>query len=103
MLILDSSARNQNGNHRCIVWVMAKGAQRRGSIIFDHEGAPCIDRRFHRRCKGRWRGVLSRGFGPDSKRLRYKISGRTKQHVVEAEEEGRGARRRFEHDTDPQG
>jgi integrase len=63
---------------------MAKGAQGRGSIIFDHEGAPCIDSKFHRRCSGRWRGVLSRGFGPDGKRRRYKVSGRTKQDVLNA-------------------
>ena len=63
---------------------MAKGAQGRGSIIFYHEGAPCVDSRFHRRCRGRWRGVLSRGFGPDGTRRRYKVSGRTKQDVVDA-------------------
>ena len=33
---------------------------------------------------GRWRGVLSKGFGPDGRRRRYKVSGRTKQDVVEA-------------------
>jgi hypothetical protein len=63
---------------------MTKGAQGRGTIIFDHEGALCIDSRFHRRCSGRWRGVISRGFGPDGKRRRYKVSGRTKQDVVDA-------------------
>jgi hypothetical protein len=63
---------------------MAKGAQGRGSIIFDLEGAPCIDNKFHRRCSGRSRGVLSRGFGPDGKRKRYKVSGRTKQDVLNA-------------------
>src|SRR6476469_7617383 len=63
---------------------MGKGPQGRGSIIFDHEGAPCIDSRCHRYCRGRWRGVLSKGFGPDGRRRRYKVSGRTKQDVVEA-------------------
>jgi len=33
---------------------------------------------------GRWRGVLCKGFGPDGKRRRYKVSGRTKQDVIEA-------------------
>jgi integrase len=61
-----------------------KGAQGRGTIIFDHEGAPCTDSRYHRHCKGRWRGVLSRGFGPDGRRRRYKVSGRTKQDVIDA-------------------
>ena len=63
---------------------MGKGPQGRGSIIFDHEGAPCTDSRYHRHCRGRWRGVLSKGFGPDGRRRRYKVSGRTKQDVVEA-------------------
>jgi integrase len=63
---------------------MGRGPQGRGSIIFDHEGAPCTDSKYHRHCRGRWRGVLSKGFGPDGKRKRYKVSGRTKQDVVEA-------------------
>ena len=63
---------------------MGRGPQGRGSIIFDHEGAPCTDSRYHRHCQGRWRGVLSKGFGPDGRRRRYKVSGRTKQDVVEA-------------------
>ena len=63
---------------------MGKGPQGRGSIIFDHEGAPCTDSRYHRHCRGRWRGVLSKGFGPDGRRRRYKVSGRTKQDVVDA-------------------
>lgn len=33
---------------------------------------------------GRWHGVLCKGFGPDGKRRRYKVSGRTKQDVIEA-------------------
>src|SRR5260370_42582176 len=63
---------------------MGRGPQGRGSIIFDHEGAPCTDSRYHRHCRGRWHGVLSKGFGPDGRRRRYKVSGRTKQDVVEA-------------------
>jgi len=63
---------------------VGKGPQGRGSIIFDHEGAPCTDSRYHRYCRGRWRGVLSKGFGPDGRRRRYKVSGRTKQDVVDA-------------------
>ena len=54
-----------------------------GSIIFDHEGAPCTDK-YHRYCRGRWRGVLGKGFGPDGRRRRYKVGGRTKQDVIEA-------------------
>jgi len=63
---------------------VGRGPQGRGSIIFDHEGAPCTDSGYHRYCRGRWRGVLSKGFGPDGRRRRYKVSGRTKQDVVEA-------------------
>jgi hypothetical protein len=36
---------------------------------------------------GRWRGVLSNAsqcFGPDGRRKRYKVIGRTKQDVIEA-------------------
>jgi integrase len=66
---------------------VGEGVQGRGTIIFDHEGAPCTDSRYHRHCRGRWRGVLSRGFGPDGRRRRYKVSGRTKQDVIDALEE----------------
>ena len=31
---------------------MGKGPQGRGSIIFDHEGAPCTDSRYHRHSRG---------------------------------------------------
>ena len=48
---------------------VGKGAQGRGTIILDHEGAPCTDSRYPRHCKVRWRGVLSRGFGPDVEEL----------------------------------
>jgi hypothetical protein len=64
--------------------VVGKGAQGRGTIIFEHEATPCTDGRYHRHCKGRWRGVLSRGFGPDGRRRRYKVSGQTKQDVIDA-------------------
>ena len=75
------------------------GARRRGhgedAVYFDHEGAPCQDARNHQRCQGRWRGVVSVGFGPDGKRVRRKVSGKTKSAVADAlkalhEELGRG-------------
>jgi hypothetical protein len=40
--------------------------------------------RYHRYCRNRWRGVLSKDFGPDGRRRRYKVGGRTNQDVVEA-------------------
>ena len=63
---------------------MGKGSQGTGSIFFDHEGARCTDSRYHRRCPGRWRGEISKGFWPDGRRRRYKASGRTKQDVIDA-------------------
>ncbi len=35
----------------------------------------------HRHCKGRWRGSVSLGFGPDGKRIRPRVSGKTKTIV----------------------
>ena len=61
-------------------------AARRGhgedSIYFDHTG-DCRDPRYHRSCPGRWRGVVSLGMGADGRRVRRKVSGRTKQAVRE--------------------
>jgi hypothetical protein len=49
----------------------AVGTKRRGrgedSIIFDHEGTPCRDSRYHRHCSGRWRGIISKGYWPDGR------------------------------------
>jgi len=49
-------------------------------IFFEHD-APCRDSDRHRHCEGRWRGVISLGFGPDGKRIRRKVSGKTKTVV----------------------
>ena len=50
------------------------------SIYFDHaEG--CQDAEKHRHCRGRWRGVVSCGFDAGGKRIRKKVSGRTKTEV----------------------
>lgn len=52
------------------------------SIFFEHEGdALCRDSERHRRCAGRWVGIVSQGFGPDGKRLRRKVTGSTKSTV----------------------
>jgi hypothetical protein len=51
-------------------------------IFFEHDtDAPCRDSERHRNCTGRWRGVVSLGFGPDGKRIRRKVSGKTKSVV----------------------
>ena len=59
-------------------------AKRRGygedGIYFDHR-AECRDSAHHRTCAGRWRGVVSLGFNADGKRVRKKVSGKTKAEV----------------------
>ena len=59
-------------------------SKRRGygedSIYFDH-ASDCRDRQHHRGCLGRWRGSVSMGFGAGGKRVRRKVSGRTKTEV----------------------
>ncbi len=50
------------------------------SIYFDHS-SDCRDSQHHRGCPGRWRGSVSLGFGPDGRRIRRKVSGRTKTEV----------------------
>ena len=51
-------------------------------IFFEHTGL-CRDPDRHRNCPGRWRGVVSLGFGPDGKRIRRKVSGKTRAVVQE--------------------
>jgi integrase len=59
-------------------------ATRRGwgedGIFFEHT-APCRDSERHRHCQGRWRGVVSFGFGPDGRRIRRKVSAKSKAEV----------------------
>src|SRR5450432_100046 len=50
------------------------------SIYFDH-ASECRDGEHHRSCSGRWRGSVSLGFGPDGRRLRRKVTGRTRTQV----------------------
>ena len=50
------------------------------SIYFDH-ASECRDPHHHRGCLGRWRGSVSLGFGPDGRRVRRKVGGRTKTEV----------------------
>ena len=69
------------GPHCCYHETMSS---RRGwgqdGIFFEHDG-PCRDSERHRHCEGRWRGVISLGFGADGKRIRRKVSGKTKAIV----------------------
>jgi hypothetical protein len=61
-------------------------AKRRGygedGIYFDHR-ADCKDGAQHKTCAGRWRGVVSLGFSADGKRIRKKVSGKTRTEVKE--------------------
>src|SRR5260370_37784859 len=59
---------------------MARRGFREDAVYFDHSG-DCRDVRHHRGCPGRWRGAVSPGHGADGKRIRRKVSGRTKQEV----------------------
>ncbi len=56
------------------------------AIYFDHSG-DCRDTRYHKGCPGRWRGAVSLGYGPDGKRIRRKVGGRTKHEVKDKLEE----------------
>lgn len=59
---------------------MGRRGFREDAIYFDHSG-DCRDARHYKGCPGRWRGAVSLGYGPDGKRVRRKVSGRTKQEV----------------------
>jgi len=50
------------------------------SIYFDH-ASDCRDGQHHRGCQGRWRGSVSLGFGANGRRIRRKVSGRTKTEI----------------------
>jgi integrase len=49
-------------------------------IFFEHT-ALCRNPDRHRHCPGRWRGVISLGYSPDGKRIRRKVSGKTRAVV----------------------
>jgi integrase len=67
-----------------IFGTLAYMSARRGwgedGMFFEHT-APCRDSERHRHCQGRWRGVVSLGFGPDGKRIRRKVSGKSRAVV----------------------
>jgi hypothetical protein len=53
------------------------------TVLFDHEGTACRDARYHRRCSGRWRGIIDLGRDGSGRRRRKKVSGRTKSDVID--------------------
>ena len=65
---------------KCYAPAMSRRGFRDDAIYFDHSG-DCRDARNHKGCPGRWRGAVSLGYGPDGKRIRRKVGGRTKQEV----------------------
>ena len=65
---------------KCYAPAMSRRGFRDDAIYFDHSG-DCRDARSHKGCAGRWRGAVSLGHGPDGKRIRRKVGGRTKQEV----------------------
>ena len=72
-------------NHAGVSSVDDSGVLRQDSygedgIYFDHRG-DCRDSALHRTCAGRWRGVVLLGFDADGKRIRRKVSGKTKAEV----------------------
>ena len=71
----------KNGPHYCYPRPMtARRGWGEDGIFFEHT-APCRDSQRHQRCQGRWRGVVSLGSGPDGKRIRRKVSGKTRAAV----------------------
>ena len=60
------------------------GASRRGygedGIYFDCRD-DCRDSALHKTCSGRWRGVVSLGFDANRKRVRKKVTGKTRTEV----------------------
>jgi integrase len=58
--------------------------RRRGEdgISFEHRG-PCRDPGRHRHCPGLWRGEITLDYTDDGKRVRRKVSGKTKAAVVD--------------------
>lgn len=65
---------------------MPHAAIRRGhgddSIYYEHRvGTECADTPDHKACSGRWRGAISLGEAPDGRRVRRKVSGRSRAEV----------------------
>jgi integrase len=65
---------------KCYAPAVSRRGFRDDAIYFDHSG-DCHDARYHKGCPGRWRGAVLLGYGPDGKRIRRKVGGRTKQEV----------------------
>jgi hypothetical protein len=52
------------------------------TISFEHKpGTACKEARYHRRCAGRWRGIIELAPTHDGKRVRKKVSAGTRAEV----------------------
>ena len=52
------------------------------SVSFDHRG-PCTDTERHRKCPGRWRAEVSLGYAASGKRVKKKVTARTKTELLD--------------------
>jgi hypothetical protein len=79
MLILSEDRLGVQLRANRLGWLLA---ERRGrgedAVYYDHMGTPCRDSRCHRSCSGRWRAEVSLGKDGAGKRIRRKISAKTK-------------------------
>jgi hypothetical protein len=62
---------------RLPVWLGLRGGYGEDGIYFDHRG-DCRDSALHKTSAGHWRSVISLGFNAGGKRVRRKVSGKTK-------------------------
>jgi len=69
--------------------VAERGRRGDHAVYYDHGGTPCRDSRYHRSCSGRWRGEVSLGKDGAGKRIRRRVSGKTKTELYEKLDEVR--------------
>jgi hypothetical protein len=63
---------------------MARRDPGSGTVTFEHtKGTACKEPRYHRRCTGRWRGMLDTGRNEAGKRSYRKVSGSTRQEIID--------------------
>lgn len=61
-----------------------RGRRGEDAVYFAHNrGAVCYDTRYHRKCSGRWRAEVSLGTDIEGKRVRRRLSAKTKTELYE--------------------
>jgi integrase len=63
--------------------VANRGRRGDDAVYYDHLGTACSDPRYHRKCRGRWRAEISLGKDGTGKRMRRRVSAKTKTDVYE--------------------